>query len=219
MARKLTPASPTEALLKTYAINDAMNQLLLSGLDPRAWRAEPPGRKGNGRTLAAIFTHLHNNRLVWLKNSAPHLKCPAPLDPDRCTLKQAAAAHQKSGRQCLRMLTEALSVEDPPKQKRLGWGTPIDVIPLKQKRLGSGTQIDSRTQIESGTRRVTKFSRGSWAPTWPADATMFAYMFAHEAHHRGQIIMLAHQLGYRLPDEAAYGIWQWNKLWKQAGLR
>jgi hypothetical protein len=26
---------------------------------------------------------LHNCRLVWLRNSAPHLKCPAPLDPDR----------------------------------------------------------------------------------------------------------------------------------------
>ena len=191
MARKMVPACPTEALLQTYAINDAMNQLLLSHLDPRTWRAEPPGKKGNGRTLAAIFTHLHNNRLVWLKNSAPHLKCPAPLDPDRCTMKQAAAAHKKSGKQCLLMLMEALSVEDPPKQKRLGWGTQ--------------------------SRQVTIFSRGSWAPTWPADATMFAYMFAHEAHHRGQIIMLAHQLGYRLPDEAAYGIWHWNKLWKQAG--
>jgi len=27
---------------------------------------------------------------------------------------------------------------------------------------------------------------------------MFAYMFSHEAHHRGQILMLAHQLGYRI---------------------
>jgi hypothetical protein len=27
---------------------------------------------------------------------------------------------------------------------------------------------------------------------------MFAYMFSHEAHHRGQILMLAHQLGYRV---------------------
>jgi uncharacterized damage-inducible protein DinB len=64
-------------------------------------------------------------------------------------------------------------------------------------------------------RRVTKFSRGSWAPEWPASAAMFAYIFSHEAHHRGQILMLAHQLGYRLPQE---GIWQWDKLWKQAGF-
>jgi len=31
-------------------------------------------------------------------------------------------------------------------------------------------------------------------------------------------IMLAHQLGYRLPDNAAYGIWHWDKLWKELGF-
>ncbi len=66
-------------------------------------------------------------------------------------------------------------------------------------------------------RRVSKFSRDSWMPTWPAGGTMFAYMFSHEAHHRGQILMLAHQLGYRVLDKTP-GIWQWEKLWKQAGL-
>ena len=86
-----------------------MNQLILTELDPRAWRAQLPGEKRGGRTIAAIFAHLHNCRLNWLRNSAPHLKCPAPLDPDRCTIKQASAAHRKSGAQCLRMLTDALS--------------------------------------------------------------------------------------------------------------
>jgi uncharacterized damage-inducible protein DinB len=177
---KPAPPDVREVLLETYAINDAMNQLMLAGLDPRAWRAQPPGPKGNGRTIAAIFAHLHNSRLVWLKHSAPHLKCPAPLDPARCTQRQAAAAHRRSAKQCLRMLTDALSAG--PK------------------------------------RRVTKFSRGAWTRPWPAGATMFAYMFSHEAHHRGQIIMLAHQLGYRLPNHAAYGIWFWDKLWKQVRL-
>ena len=171
-----------DVLLETYAVNDAMNQLLLAHLDPRAWRAQPPGAKGHtGRTIAAIFAHLHNNRLSWLKNSASHLKCPAPLNPDHVSMRQAAAAHRKSATLCLRMLTDALS--SLPK------------------------------------RQVTKFSRGSWAPSWAAGGTMFAYMFSHEAHHRGQILMLAHQLNYRLPDQAAYGIWQWDKLWKQHGCR
>src|SRR6266481_1626349 len=102
-----------DSLLETYASNDAMNQLILSELDPRAWRAQPPGERGGGRTIAAIFAHLHNCRLVWLKNSAPHLKCPAPLDPHRCTMKQASAAHKKSAEQCLRMLTDALSGDAP----------------------------------------------------------------------------------------------------------
>jgi uncharacterized damage-inducible protein DinB len=169
-----------DVLVETYAANDAMNQLLLANLDTRAWRATLPGTKRDGRTIAAIFAHLHNNRLVWLRHSAPHLKCPVPLDPHRCTMKQAAAAHEKSASQCLAMLTDALSA--------------------------------------SAKRHVTKFSRGAWSQVWPAGATMFAYMFSHEAHHRGQITMLAHQLGYRLPVKAWAGIWWWEKLWKQTGL-
>jgi len=35
-----------DSLVETYASNDAMNQLILSELDPRAWRAKPPGEKG-----------------------------------------------------------------------------------------------------------------------------------------------------------------------------
>jgi uncharacterized damage-inducible protein DinB len=168
-----------DTLLETYAANDAMNQIILSDLNPRAWRAQPPGEKGTGRTIAAIFAHLHNSRLVWLKNSAPHLKCPPPLDPGCCTIKQTAAAHRKSGAQCLRMLTDALSA--------------------------------------APNRRVAKFSRGSWTQTWPAGGAMFAYMFSHEAHHRGQILMLAHQIGYRLLYKTP-GVWHWEKLWKKAGL-
>jgi uncharacterized damage-inducible protein DinB len=168
-----------DSLLETYAANDAMNQLILAHLDPRAWRAQPPGEKGGRRTIASIFAHLHNVRLKWLKGSAPHLKCPPPLNPHRCTKKQAAAALKKSAAQCLRMLTDALSA--------------------------------------SPDRRVKKFFRDSWMPTWPAGATMFAYMFAHEAHHRGQILMLAHQFGYRVLNQSPH-LWQWEKFWKQAGL-
>ena len=79
-------------LIETYSVNDAMNQWLLAHLNPRAWRAELPGSGLGGRTIAAIFAHLHNCRLVWLKGSAAHLKCPAALDPARCTIAQAAAA-------------------------------------------------------------------------------------------------------------------------------
>ena len=30
--------------------------------------------------------------------------------------------------------------------------------------------------------------------------------------------MLARQLGYPLADKAAYGIWRWEKLWKERGF-
>jgi uncharacterized damage-inducible protein DinB len=46
---------------------------------------------------------------------------------------------------------------------------------------------------------------------------MLCYMLSHEAHHRGQVCMLAHQLGFPLPNKVAYGIWNWEKLWKECG--
>jgi len=169
-----------DVLVETWTANDAMNQLLLAHLDPRAWREPLPGKRPGGRTIGAIFAHLHNARVNWLRRNAPHLRCPAMLDPYRCSIAEVKAALLKSATQTTRMLADALS--DSPR------------------------------------RRITHFTRDSWMPTWPAGGTMFAYMFSHEAHHRGQIVMLAHQLGYRLPAKAWGGIWQWEKLWRAQGF-
>ena len=65
--------------------------------------------------------------------------------------------------------------------------------------------------------RVEKFRRDGWARAWPAGPEMLCYMLCHEAHHRGQVCMLAHQLGFPLPKQVAYGIWNWEKLWKECG--
>lgn len=66
--------------------------------------------------------------------------------------------------------------------------------------------------------RVEAFRRDGWARPWPPGAAMLAYMISHEAHHRGQVTMLAHQLGFPLPTKPAYGIWIWEKLWKECGF-
>jgi uncharacterized damage-inducible protein DinB len=56
--------------------------------------------------------------------------------------------------------------------------------------------------------------------TWrnlPLDvAHVLTYFVAHEGHHRGQIVMLARQLGYRLPVEITGGLWQWSKRAREA---
>lgn len=46
---------------------------------------------------------------------------------------------------------------------------------------------------------------------------VLTYFVAHEGHHRGQIVMLARQLGHRLPAEITGGLWQWTKRSKEAG--
>jgi uncharacterized damage-inducible protein DinB len=44
----------------------------------------------------------------------------------------------------------------------------------------------------------------------PDVAGFFGYLIAHDAHHRGQITMLARQLGHPLPQKAMFGMWEWG---------
>jgi len=44
----------------------------------------------------------------------------------------------------------------------------------------------------------------------PNVAGFLAYLIAHDAHHRGQIAMLARQLGHPLPQKAVFGMWEWG---------
>lgn len=39
---------------------------------------------------------------------------------------------------------------------------------------------------------------------------VLAYFVAHEAHHRGQIVLVSRVLGYRLPSSVTAGLWQWT---------
>jgi len=161
------------ASVQIFIANDRLNQILIEHLDPSAWRAKPPG---NVRSIAAIFTHMHNVRAKWVRLTAPHLKVPPQLNRAHCTPQQARAALAESAARCAEMLAEALG--------------------------------------DSGSR-IKTFCRDGWAQPWPAGLEMLAYMLSHEAHHRGQVCMLAHQLGLPLPKEVAYGLWNWEKLWKE----
>jgi uncharacterized damage-inducible protein DinB len=64
--------------------------------------------------------------------------------------------------------------------------------------------------------RVQSFVRDGWARPWPPGVAMFAYMITHDAHHRGQACMLAHQLGF--PLKAGYRLWVWEKLAQECGF-
>ncbi len=155
--------------------------MLIENVDPAAWKMKPPGKS---RTIAAIFTHMHNVRCKWVRLTAPHLKVPAQLNRSHCTPQQARAGLAESAARCSEMLSEALG--------------------------GSGGAHENES-------RIKEFLRDGWAKPWPVGPEMLCYMLAHEAHHRGQVLMLAHQLGFPLPKEIGYGLWNWEKLWKDSG--
>jgi uncharacterized damage-inducible protein DinB len=160
---------------RIFAANERMNQMIIEHLDAAAWNAKPPGK---ARSIAAIFTHIHNVRTKWVRLTAPHLKVPRQLHRAHCTPKRARAGLAESAASCEKMLADALG--------------------------GSGG-------------RITKFVRDGWARPWPVGPEMLCYMISHEAHHRGQVLMLAHQMGFPLPKQVMYGIWNWEKLWKECG--
>jgi uncharacterized damage-inducible protein DinB len=45
----------------------------------------------------------------------------------------------------------------------------------------------------------------------PDVAGFLGYLISHDAHHRGQITMLARQLGHPLPKQAMFGMWEWGR--------
>jgi uncharacterized damage-inducible protein DinB len=44
------------------------------------------------------------------------------------------------------------------------------------------------------------------------------YLVAHDSHHRGQMAMLARQIGAPLSSTFSFGLWEWGTLWKETGL-
>ena len=68
-------------------------------------------------------------------------------------------------------------------------------------------------EVEEG--HIRQFVRDGWARPWlgPGMLTaMLSYMVSHEAHHRGQVSMLAHQHGFPLPKEVTAKMWSWEIL-------
>ena len=54
------------ASVQIFAANERMNQTLIEHLDPAAWTTRPTAKPpGKVRTIAAIFTHMHNVRCKW----------------------------------------------------------------------------------------------------------------------------------------------------------
>ena len=65
--------------------------------------------------------------------------------------------------------------------------------------------------IRLGVVRGGSVPAAAWQ-NFPTDLMHFlCYFVAHEAHHRGQLVMLARELGHRLPREVTDGLWQWKQ--------
>jgi uncharacterized damage-inducible protein DinB len=158
MPSKEVTLSPAEAVLSSFAIHNRIHIYLLEALAPEVWNAPPPS--GKGRTLAALVSHIHGVRLMWLKAGGAKA-LPAALEKT-ATIAEAKAA----------LTASAEAVRE--------WLGPI----------------------LAGSAKVSGFKPDAWA--------FVSYLIAHEAHHRGQMVLLARQLGHAVDQKTSFGMWEWG---------
>jgi uncharacterized damage-inducible protein DinB len=179
------------AAVQMFAANDRMNQLLIEHLDPAAWKAKPPA-----------------NLPPKLPGSRPHQTRPIAaifthMHNVRCKWIRLTAPH-------LGVPTQLNRTTCTPQQASAGLAeSAARCTQMLAEALGARKPDDKP--------RIEVFRRDSLAPSWPIGVEMLCYMLAHEAHHRGQICMIAHQVGFPLPYQASDGIWNWERLWKLSG--
>jgi uncharacterized damage-inducible protein DinB len=85
------------------------------------------------------------------------------------------------------------------------------VRPAELARALSRSSAGILALIRLGVARGGAVPPAAWQ-NFPTDLVHFlSYFVAHEAHHRGQLCLLARQLGHRLPAAVTAGLWQWKR--------
>jgi uncharacterized damage-inducible protein DinB len=167
----------------------------------------PPRLDLRASLLAAWRT---NNRVTreLIENLPPELwKVVIPGTPRKTV--RAIAAHLHNSR-CgwLRTLGREHGIKEPGRvdPNRV---TPKQVITaLKQSSAG----MESLLELGLACGGELPPSRGYvWRNLALDVGHVLTYFVGHEAHHRGQIVMIARQTGHRLPNEVTARLWWWKQ--------
>lgn len=92
----------------------------------------------------------------------------------------------------------------PPEVKKIDKSISPKLPVIRAALASSSTAVEAFIQHCCAAGNVPNFPRGV--------ATFVAYLVAHEAHHRGQVIATLRLSGHKLPPEAVFGLWEWGEL-------
>lgn len=86
---------------------------------------------------------------------------------------------------------------------------PVDPQRVTSRQLIAALNKSSRIMLQLFQKGLEQNGR---IPRWRHGVILFMqYMITHEAHHRGQLLMVARQLGYPLAEEASDRLWQFSR--------
>ena len=87
---------------------------------------------------------------------------------------------------------------------------PAKLAPATASKQQAIQALEESGQAIESTLRPTIDGDGRIKGFKPDVAGFFAYLVAHDAHHRGQITMLARQLGHPVSQSVMFGMWEWG---------
>lgn len=156
------------------------------------------------RLIAAWHTN-HRVTVYLIENLPAELWTKSVPGSPRRTVRSIAAHLHNARCMWIKMIGSRHGVAIPKS---------VDGRAVKQTALSKALERSNRGMIDLirlGAARGGAVPPSQWQ-NFPTDLVHFlSYFVAHEAHHRGQLCMLARQLGHRLPAEVRSELWQWKK--------
>jgi uncharacterized damage-inducible protein DinB len=148
-----------------------------------------------GALLNAFNTNNRINQYL-IDNLPPGAWKAKPADGKGRTIA-AIVAHMHNVRV---MWLKAAKAAEIPAQLDRATVTPGQAVRALESSRGALCAVMSQAMSSDG--RVKGFR--------PNVAGFLAYLIAHDAHHRGQIAMLARQVGHPLQQKAMFAMWEWG---------
>jgi uncharacterized damage-inducible protein DinB len=146
--------------------------------------------------LSAFDTSNRINQYL-IDSIAPEAWRAKPLDGKGRTIS-AIVAHMHNVR-VMWLKVSAKGTEIPAQLDR------ATVTPTQARKA-----LEESRQALSGLLSRALASDGRIKGFRPDVAGFLGYLISHDAHHRGQIAMLARQVGYPLPQKVTFGMWEWG---------